>query len=195
MFCNETLNGPEGTVSTGALTFAVQNGTPVPASCSGTASPRTCTGTGSPVTCTVSYASASLATGDHTVNLSFAGDANYSPVSGTGTLTVAAISPTLTFTVPNHTFGDTPFPVSASSNRTGNFTYSVVSGPDGIRPYGNAHRRVGTVVLQATQAASTDYSAASTKATSLSHRPPAVISVSSSATQLIAAKRDTHRGR
>jgi len=47
----------------------------------------------------------------------------------TATFTVAGNAPTISFTVPNHTYGDAPITVSATSNSSGAITYSVVSGP------------------------------------------------------------------
>jgi hypothetical protein len=54
------------------------------------------------------------------------------PVVGTDTLTTgpvnltvkagALIAPTITFSVPSHTYGDAPFTVSATSNSTGAIT-------------------------------------------------------------------------
>jgi hypothetical protein len=59
----------------------------------------------------------------------------YGTPLGTGVLDATAnqsgsnLAPTITFTVPNHTYGDAPFTVSATSNSSGAITYSVVSGP------------------------------------------------------------------
>ena len=38
-------------------------------------------------------------------------------------------TPTIAFTVSNQTYGAAPFAVAATSNSTGAFTYTVVSGP------------------------------------------------------------------
>src|SRR5258707_4487459 len=65
------------------------------------------------------------------------------------TFTVAAIAPTITFAVANHTYGDAPFAVSATSNATGAFTYSVVSGPATISGSTVTLTGAGTVVLNA----------------------------------------------
>ena len=70
-------------------------------------------------------------TGAGTVVLqaSEAADSNYTAATKNATFTVGLATPTITFTVPNQTYGAAPFPVSATSNSTGAFTYSVVSGP------------------------------------------------------------------
>jgi hypothetical protein len=65
---------------TGALTFTVDGGPAVTASCTGT----------SPRTCMASYPTGTLAVGTHTITATEAADTNYAIVSGTGTLTVTA---------------------------------------------------------------------------------------------------------
>ena len=95
------------------------------------------------------------------------------PVVGTDTLTAgpvdltvkAEILPTITFTVPNHTYGDAPFTVSAASNSTGAITYSLVSGPATISGSTVTLTGAGTVVLMASQAAASIYAAGSQTAT------------------------------
>ncbi len=67
------------------------------------------------------------------------------------------IPPTITFTVPNHTYGDPPFTVSATSDSAGAFTYSVISGPAMIAGSTVTLTGAGTVVLQAAQAANGNY--------------------------------------
>jgi sugar lactone lactonase YvrE len=64
---------------------------------------------------------------------------------------------TITFTVPNHTYGDAPFTVSATSNSSGAMTYSVVSGPATISGSTVTLTGAGTVVLQVSQAAAGNY--------------------------------------
>jgi ABC-type anion transport system duplicated permease subunit len=93
-----------------------------------------------------------------------AADANYANATKTATFAVAAITPAITFTIPNHTFGDAPFTVSASSNSTGAFGYAVVSGPATIAGSTVTLTGVGTVVLSASQVASGNYLAATTTA-------------------------------
>jgi subtilase family serine protease len=82
-------------------------------------------------------------------------------------------APTITFTVPNHTYGDAPFTVSATSNSSGAITYSVVSGPATISGSTVTLTGAGTVVLQASQAASGNYAAGTQNATfNVSTVPP-----------------------
>jgi sugar lactone lactonase YvrE len=70
-------------------------------------------------------------------------------------------TPTLTFnSISNQTYGAAPFAVSASSNSNGAITYSVVSGPATISGSTVTITGVGTVTLQASQAATTNYTAA-----------------------------------
>ncbi len=81
-----------------------------------------------------------------------------------------AIAPAILFTVPNHTFGDPPFPVAATSTSPAPFTYTVLSGPATIA--GNSGNPAlvtltgaGTVTLQATQPATGNYAAGTATAT------------------------------
>jgi sugar lactone lactonase YvrE len=69
---------------TGGVTFTVDNGTAVTA---------TCTGSATPLACTASYATSSLIAGSHSITVSMAADANYTAATSTGTLTVNQISP------------------------------------------------------------------------------------------------------
>ncbi len=62
-----------------AVTFTVDSGTTVTASC---------TGSSSSLTCTASYATGSLGAGTHTITVSMAADTNYSAASDTAALTV-----------------------------------------------------------------------------------------------------------
>ena len=128
--------------STGAFTYAVASG---PATISG--STVTLTGAGTVV-----------------LQASEAADANYAIATKTATFNVAAIAPTITFTIPNHTYGDAPFTVSATSNSTGAFAYTVVSGPATISGATVTLTGVGTVVLSVSQVASGNYLAATTTA-------------------------------
>jgi hypothetical protein len=100
--------------------------------------------------------SGSLVTADNNLNAAAPGYATQSSaLSGTGTLG----TPTIVFVVANHAYGDAPFTVSASSNSTGTFTYSVVSGPATISGSIVTLTGAGTVVLSARQAASGNYAA------------------------------------
>jgi hypothetical protein len=124
--------------SSGAFTYSVVSG---PATISGTT--VTITGIG-----TVVLQSSQVASG------------NYAAAAQNATFAVAAGVPTISFSVPNHTFGDAPFAVSASSNSSGALTYSVISGPATISGPTVNVTGAGTVVLQASQAASGNYAAA-----------------------------------
>ena len=90
---------------------------------------------------------------------------NYTAGSQNATFTVAAEAPTISFSVANHTYGNAPFTVSASSNSSGAFTYSVVSGPATISGNTATLTGGGTVVLQASEAAAGNYAAGSQTAT------------------------------
>ena len=65
----------------------------------------------------------------------------------------------LTFAVANHTYGDAPFSVAATSSSAGAFTYSVTSGPATITGSAVTITGAGTVVLAASQAASGNFAA------------------------------------
>ena len=78
--------------------------------------------------------------------------------SGAGT-------PTINFAVLNQTYGAAPFAVSATSNSTGAFTYSVVSGPATISGSTVTLTGAGSVTLKASRAADSNYMAATANAT------------------------------
>jgi hypothetical protein len=94
----------------------------------------------------------------------------------TQTIVVNQATPTITITVPNHTYGDAPFTVSATSNSTGTVTYSVVSGPATISGSTVTLTGAGTVVLQAGQAAAGNYAAGTQTATFTVATEPQIIS-------------------
>ena len=77
-----------------------------------------------------------------------AADSNYAAATKNATFTVTAGTPTITFTVANQTYGTAPFAVSATSNSTGAFTYTVVSGPATISGSTVTLTGAGTVVLR-----------------------------------------------
>ena len=140
-----------GNPPSGGLSFQVDSGTVVTTTCTGSSSPLTCTYNG--------YNTAALTIGTHTISATSIADSNYSTATNTGTLTVLPL-PTIVFTVSNHHTMDLPFTVSASSNSSGTITYSVVSGPATIVGSTVTLTGVaGTVVLQASQAASGGFSA------------------------------------
>jgi hypothetical protein len=90
---------------------------------------------------------------------------NYTTATATTSITVNGIAPTITFTVPNHAYGDAPFTVSATSNSSGAITYSVVSGPATISGSTVTLTGAATVVLQASEAAAGNYTAGTQTAT------------------------------
>jgi Big-like domain-containing protein/VCBS repeat protein len=139
--------------SSGAIIYSVVSG---PATISG--STVTLTGVG-----TVVLQASQVAAGD------------YASGAQTATFIVAGQAPTITFTVPNHTYGDAPFTVSATSNSSGVITYSVVSGPATISGSTVTLTGVGTVVLQASQAAAGNYaSGAQTTTFTVAGIPPTI---------------------
>jgi hypothetical protein len=114
---------------------------------------------------TITIPAGSLAVGGDTLTVNYTGDTNYNPASGTTVVTVSALAPTITFTVPNHTYGDAAFTLTASSNSSGAITYSVVSGPATISGSTVTLTGAGAVVLQASQAAAGSYTPGSQTAT------------------------------
>ena len=115
---------------------------------------------GSPVTVaqgtTVLPAASYRVVADFTPTDSANYNANIS-LSGATTYTVAPGTAAITFDVPDHTFGDAPFIVSAISLSTGAFMYSLVSGPATVDGNAVTLSGPGTVVLQAAQAADANY--------------------------------------
>jgi hypothetical protein len=140
-----------GAAPTGGLTFKVDSGSAVTATCTGSSSPLTCTFTG--------YNTSALAVGTHTLTATSLADNNYASATGSNTLTVLAL-PTITFSVLNHHTMDASFSVAATSNSPGAFTYSVVSGPATVSGSTvTLTGAAGTVTLQASQAATGSYAA------------------------------------
>jgi hypothetical protein len=133
----------------------------------GYTSPSTALSSGS---ATFNISAGSLALGSDTFTASYTPDSSsstiYSSAAGTSSaVTVTPVAPTITFTVPNHTYGDAPFTVSATSNSSGTITYSVVSGPATISGSTVTLTGAGTVVLQASQVAAGNYTAGTQTAT------------------------------
>jgi RHS repeat-associated protein len=124
--------------STGAITYSVNSG---PATISG--STVTITGAGTVV-----------------LGASQAATTNYTAATASTSFTVRPATPTLSFTaIATQTYGVSPFTVSASSASTGAITYSVTSGPATISGSTVTITGAGTVVLGASQAATTNYTA------------------------------------
>ncbi|MGA8529016.1 MAG: immunoglobulin domain-containing protein [Acidobacteriaceae bacterium] len=135
--------------SNGAITYSVVSG---PA----TISSNTVTVTG---------------TGPVVLEASQAATSDYTAATTTTTFSVGGETPTLTFAaIPAETYGNAPFPVSATSASPGAVTYSVVSGPATVSGNTVTLTGTGTVVLQASQAASGNYVAA-TQTTSFTVSP------------------------
>ena len=101
------------------------------------------------------------------------------------TITVNQATPALSFAaIPTKTYGDAAFAVSASSASTGAVTYSVTSGPATISGNTVTLTGVGTVILSASQAATTNYTAA-TATTSFTVNPePVTLSFASISTRV-----------
>jgi hypothetical protein len=110
--------------------------------------------------CTVSGSTVTvISAGTCTIQATQAGNATFAaatPVSASFTVTMVA--PTISFTVPNQSYGAAAFSVSASSNSTGVFTYTVTSGPAIISGSTLTLTGLGTVTLQASEAADVNYS-------------------------------------
>ena len=99
--------------------------------------------------------------GNVTVQVSQAAAGNYAAATATGSFAVNAMAPKLAFaSVANQTYGAGPVAVSASSASPAPITYSVVSGPASLLKAVVTLTGGGTVVLQASQAASGVYAAA-----------------------------------
>ena len=127
-----------GSQSSGAITYSVLSG---PATISGN---------------TVALTGA----GTVVLQASQAASGNYAAGTQTISFTVAPATPTLQFTpIPQQVYGAAPFAISASSQSSGAITYSVLSGPATISGNMVTLTGAGTVVLQASQAASGNYAA------------------------------------
>jgi hypothetical protein len=107
-----------------------------------------------------------LPVGTYYLLASFAGE-NYlgATTSDRWLYKVSAGTPTITFTIPNHSYGDAAFPVMATSNSSGTIAYTVVSGPATIHGSTVSLTGTGAVTIQASQAASDDYVAGTQQAT------------------------------
>jgi sugar lactone lactonase YvrE len=155
-----------GTVPTGSVSFTDTLGTTVVSLNNGAAVPL--------VSGTATLQVTPTVVGVHTITANFVGSTpvlavrlaadfarNFASSSGTATLTVTAIVPTLSFApIPAQTYGNAPFAVSATSTSSGAVTYTVVSGPATIAINMVTLTGAGTVVLSASQAASGNYAAA-----------------------------------
>ena len=171
-------------VPSGNVTFNVDNGAAITVTCSGSASPLICNAT---------YPTGTLTAGLHTITVAIARDTNYLAAGNTGTLTITQIAPTLTVIVPNHTYGDAPFGVTATSNSTGAFRYTVISGPVTVSGNMVTITGVGTVILQTAEAADTNYTAGTQQATFTVSKAVLTISANNT-TRLYGAANPTFTG-
>ena len=80
-----------GVAPTGAVSFTVNGGSAVAATCTGTTSPETCTAT---------YNPAGLTVGSYPIVATIAADSNYNSASGSSTLSIQQGTPTITLTGP-----------------------------------------------------------------------------------------------
>jgi hypothetical protein len=159
-----SITPTQGLTVTVAVSAGSDNRTPtgsVILSGGGYTSPSTALSGGS---ATFNIAAGSLAAGSDTFTANYTPDssssATYNSATGTSSaVVVSQVTPTITFTVPNHTYGDAPFTVSATSNSSGAITYSVLSGPATISGSTVTLTGAGTVVLQASQVAAGNYTA------------------------------------
>jgi sugar lactone lactonase YvrE len=143
------------TVPTGGVSFTDTVGTTLVSLNGGVAVPLVAGTATLPVTLTV--------VGVHTITANYAGvSGTIAGSTGSASLTLAAIVPTLSFTpIAAQTYGNPPFAVSATSASTGAVTYAVVSGPATIAGNIVTLTGAGPVVLSASQAASGNYATAS----------------------------------
>ncbi len=155
------------TVPTGGVSFTDTVGTTVVSLNGGVAVPLVAGTATLQVTPTV--------VGVHTITANFVGSTvepsvrlaprgaprTFASSSGTATLTVTGIAPTLSFApIAAQTYGNPPFAISATSASSGAVTYTVVSGPATLAGNVVTLTGAGTVVLLASQAASGNYAAA-----------------------------------
>jgi hypothetical protein len=95
------------------------------------------------------------------------GNANYSAATPVNfSVTIAPAVPTLAFAaIPAHNYGDAPFLATASSASNGAVSYSLGSGPGNINATTGlvSLSGAGTLTLNATQVATTNYTSASTQ--------------------------------
>jgi hypothetical protein len=159
------------TAPTGAVSFQVDSGSVLTASCAGAASP---------VICTASYGSKTLPAGSHTITARVASDGNYDAASQTGVLTVTPASLTLVVSPVSMHYGTASATLRASlayggaTAPSGGLSFQVDSGAvmaanctGAVSPlvcttsYGTATLLVGSHTITATVASDSNYSATS----------------------------------
>ncbi len=163
------------TVPSGVVSFKVDGGASVTATCTGTSSPRSCS---------ASYPTAALTTAGHTVTVSIAADANYTIASNTGTLTITPVTPAVQVTPASTTYGTATTALSANviylgqAAPTGAVSFKVDNGTpmtaicSGVASplscsatYSTAALSAGPHTITVASAADTNYSATSTGGT------------------------------
>ena len=114
---------------------------------------------------------------------------NPGPGGGTSAaqpFSIKAISaPTIVFNIANHTFGDAPFQVAATSNSTGAISYSVISGPATILGSTLTITGAGPISVQASQIVAGEYTAVSQSTSFMVGKAPATLALSSSANPVV----------
>jgi hypothetical protein len=109
--------------------------------------------------------------GTVTLTVTVAATTNYTAATTNVTITINSTvpqNPTITFNDITKEYGDAPFTVSATSNSSGSFTYSIIAGSQyaTITPSGQVTIiEVGTVTIQATEATASGYNSGIATAT------------------------------
>lgn len=118
-----------------------------------------------------------LPAGNPCVTAVYPGDTNFAPSTTQSCIQVTPPGgvPAIAFSIPNHTFGDAPFQVAATSNSPGAITYTVVSGPATIQGSTITLQGAGTVKVNASQAATANFSGAQKRATFTVAKAPQMI--------------------
>ena len=148
-----------------------------------------------PAVCTVAGSTVNLiSAGTCTIQATQAGNTTFAAATPVSTsFTVTMVAPTIGFTVPNQTYGAAAFSVSASSNSTGVFTYTVTSGPAIVWGSTLTLTGIGTVTLQASEAADVNYTTG-TKTTSFNVSATGLQVTANNATRLYGAANPVFTG-
>ena len=155
-----------GSASPGAsvtLTATVASSAGVPAGAVTFRSGATLLGSGTLNGGTAVLTTTTLAAGTDSVTAVYTGNGNFAgSTSAASTITVGASQTIFFSTIASRTYGSAPFTVSASSSLGSNYpvSISVQSGPAAINGGMVTLTGVGTVVLEATRAASAQYASA-----------------------------------
>ncbi len=123
--------------------------------------------------------------GLHTVTASYGGTNDFAPSFASTTVTVNPAVPTLIFSpIGSQTYGSASFTVLASSASSGAITYGVASGPAIVSGNVVTLTGAGTVVLNASQAVSGSYTAATASTSFLVGKASSSIALSLSCQSL-----------